>query len=59
MYCKDTDTSRDKEIGVKCLLGYQLKKTPGPSDGWSFKDSWSHNSAVCSAGSIRTKAKVV
>lgn len=27
MYYKDTDMSRDKEVGVKSLLGYKLKKT--------------------------------
>lgn len=27
MYCKGTDMSRDKEVGVKSLLGYKLKKT--------------------------------
>jgi DNA-binding MarR family transcriptional regulator len=27
MYYKDTDMSRDKEAGVKSLLGYKLKKT--------------------------------
>jgi DNA-binding MarR family transcriptional regulator len=27
MYYKDTDISRDKELGVKGLLGYKLKKT--------------------------------
>jgi DNA-binding MarR family transcriptional regulator len=27
MYYKDADMSRDKEVGVKSLLGYKLKKT--------------------------------
>ncbi|ETZ07779.1 hypothetical protein P618_200020 [Holospora obtusa F1] len=27
MYYKDTDISKDKEVGVKNLLGYKLKKT--------------------------------
>ena len=27
MYYKGADMSRDKEVGVKCFLGYKLKKT--------------------------------